>query len=159
MIIGEFYLNVFVTTLPLNAQKKVLLKILFKNAILELNGASWRRFLLWRELWEKINLKRKKYRDVNREVIDRLEYALRRNDISILWHSNYYTQSTSKEERERLQRKCLEHADEWKEDNETPASSYTTRSQAMDNTSLVVSVKSLPFLLEQNTSPRHMSVQ
>ena len=159
MIIGEFYLNVFVTTLPLNAQKKVLLKILFKNAILELNGASWRRFLLWRELWEKINLKRKKYRDVNREVIDRLEYALRRNDISILWHSNYYAQSTSKEERERLQRKCLEHADEWKEDNETPASSYTTRSQAMDNTSLVVSVKSLPFLLEQNTSPRHMSVQ
>ena len=159
MIIGEFSLNVFVTTLPLNAQKKVLLKILFKNAILELNGASWRRFLLWRELWEKINLKRKKYRDVNREVIDRLEYALRRNDISILWHSNYYAQSTSKEERERLQQKCLEHADEWKEDNEAPASSYTTRSQAMDNTSLVVSVKSLPFLPEQNTSPRHMSVQ
>ena len=57
-------------------------------------------------------MKRKKYRDVNREVIDRLEYALRRNDISILWHSNYYAQSMSKEERERLQRKCLEHADE-----------------------------------------------
>ena len=157
MIIGEISLNVFVT-LPLNAQKKVLLKIPFKNAILELNGASWRRFLLWRELWEKINLKRKKNRDVNRKVIDRLEYALRRNDISILWHSNYYAQSTSKEERERLQRKCLEHAEEWKEDNEAPTC-HATCSQAMDNTSLVVSVKSLPLLLEQNTSPRHMSVQ
>ena len=92
-------------------------------------------------------------------MIDRLEYALRRNDISILWHSNYYAQYTSKEERERLQRKFLEHADEWKKDNEAPASSYATRSQAMDNTLLVVSVKSPPFLLEQNTSPRHMSVQ
>ena len=157
MIIGEISLNVFVT-LPLNAQEKVLLKIPYKNAILELNGASWRRFLLWRELWEKINLKRKKNRDVNRKVIDRFEYALRRNDISILWHTNYYAQSTSKEERERLQRKCLEHAEEWKEDNEAPTC-HATYSQAMDNTSLVVSVKSLPLLLEQNTSPRHMSVQ
>ena len=157
MIIGEISLNVFVT-LPLNAQEKVLLKIPYKNAILELNGASWRRFLLWRELWEKNNLKRKKNRDVNRKVIDRFEYALRRNDISILWHTNYYAQSTSKEERERLQRKCLEHAEEWKEDNEAPTC-HATCSQAMDNTSLVVSVKSLPLLPEQNTSPRHMSVQ
>ena len=140
MIIGEISLNVFVT-LPLYAQEKVLLKIPFKNAILELNGASWRRFLLWRELWEKINLKRKKNRDVNRKVIDRFEYALRRNDISILWHSNYYAQSTSKEERERLQRKCLEHAEGWKEDNEAPTC-HATCSQAMDNTSLVVSAPS-----------------
>jgi len=60
---------------------------------------------------------------------------------------------------ERLQRKFLEHADEWKKDNEALASSYATRSQAMDNTLLVVSVKSLPFLPQQNTSSRRVSVQ
>ena len=81
--------------------KKVLLKIPFKNAILELNGASWRRFLLWKELWEKKliwSVKSTEMSTDNREVVDRLEYALRRNDISILGHSNYYAQYTSKEE-------------------------------------------------------------
>ena len=40
-IIGEISQHVFVT-LPLNAQKKMLLKIPFKNTTLKLNKALWR---------------------------------------------------------------------------------------------------------------------
>ena len=65
-------------------------------------------------------------------MIDCLEYALGRSDISILWHSNCCAQFRSKEESERrLQRKFFEHANECKECNHwAPASSYVTRSQA-----------------------------
>ena len=51
--------------------------------------------------------KRRKYRDVaNREVIDRLEDLIGRNDDTcIVWHGNCYAQYTSKEKIQRLQQK------------------------------------------------------
>ena len=51
--------------------------------------------------------KRRKYRDVaNREVMDRLEDLLGRNDDTcIVWHGNCYAQYTSKEKIQRLQEK------------------------------------------------------
>lgn len=51
--------------------------------------------------------KRRKHRDVaNREVIDRLEDLLGRNDDTcIIWHGNCYAQYTSKEKIQRLQQK------------------------------------------------------
>ena len=51
--------------------------------------------------------KRRKHRDVaNREVIDRLEDLLGRNDDTcIVWHGSCYAQHTSKEKIQRLQKK------------------------------------------------------
>ena len=97
----------------------------------------------------------------NREVIDRLEYALRRNDISILWHSNYYAQYTSKEDVNVYSESSLNMPTNERKITTLLPRSYATHSQAifMDNTLLVVSVRSLPFLPQQNTSPRRVSVQ
>lgn len=51
--------------------------------------------------------KRRKHRDAtNREVIDRLEDLLGRNDDTcIVWHGNCYAQYTSKEKIQRLRQK------------------------------------------------------
>ena len=74
--------------------------------------------------------KRRKYRDVaNREVIDRLEDLLRRNDDTcIVWHSNCYAQYTSKEKIQRLQQKG-ETSEELRHATTVPNSPRKTRSQ------------------------------
>ena len=114
--------------------KKVLLKIPFKNASLELDGALWRRFLLWKELWEKKliwSVKSTEMSTDNREVIDRLEYALRRNDISILWHSNYYAQYTSKEDVNVYSESSLNMPTNERKITKLLPRSYATHSQAI----------------------------
>ena len=73
--------------------------------------------------------KRRKYRDLaNREVIDRLEDLLGRNDnVSIVWHGNCYAQYTSKEKILRLQQKEVT-SEEPRHATTAPNSPRTTRS-------------------------------